>query len=52
MENDVSLDVILQQLGAFGKYNIVNYALILFPIYLAGIYGSIYVFEAPEIDYR
>lgn len=48
----VGLDSILQQLGAFGKYNIVNYALLLFPIYLAGMYGSVFVFEAPDIDYR
>ncbi|XP_013173810.1 PREDICTED: organic cation transporter protein-like [Papilio xuthus] len=46
------LDVILKQLGPFGKYNIVNYALLLFPIYLAGMYSSIYVFEASDIDYR
>lgn len=48
----VGLDSILHQLGAFGKYNIVNYALLLFPIYLAGMYGSVFVFEAPDIDYR
>ncbi|CAG9790806.1 unnamed protein product [Diatraea saccharalis] len=48
----VELDPILAELGAFGRYNIVNYAFLLFPVYLAGIYGSIYVFEAPDINYR
>lgn len=48
----VGLDIILQQLGPFGKYNIVNYALLLFPVYLAGMYGSVFVFEAADVDYR
>jgi hypothetical protein len=48
----VELDAILAQLGAFGRYNIINYAFLLFPVYLAGIFGSIYVFEAPDISYR
>ncbi|KAI5651511.1 sugar transporter domain-containing protein [Phthorimaea operculella] len=48
----VGLDHILKQLGPFGKYNVVNYALLLFPIYLAGMYGSVYVFEASDINYR
>ncbi|XP_013174146.1 PREDICTED: organic cation transporter protein-like [Papilio xuthus] len=48
----IDLDSILKQLGAFGKYNIVNYALLLFPIFLAGMYGSVFVFEAPDITYR
>ncbi|KPJ15840.1 Organic cation transporter protein [Papilio machaon] len=48
----IDLDSILKQLGAFGKYNIVNYALLLFPIFLAGMYGSVFVFEGPDISYR
>lgn len=48
----IDLDSILKQLGAFGKYNILNYALLLYPIFLAGMYGSVYVFEAPDISYR
>lgn len=48
----VELDAILARLGPFGKYNIVNYAFLLFPVYLAGIFGSIYVFEAPDLNYR
>ncbi|XP_022824602.1 organic cation transporter protein-like [Spodoptera litura] len=55
MSKDVSvvgLDAILRELGAFGRYNIMNYALILFPCYLAGMYGAIYIFEAGDINYR
>ncbi|KAJ8714427.1 hypothetical protein PYW07_002652 [Mythimna separata] len=48
----VGLDVILKELGPFGKYNIINYALFLFPCFLAGMYGSVFVFEAADIDYR
>lgn len=55
MSKDVSvvgLDAILSELGAFGRYNIMNYALILFPCYLAGMYGAVYIFEAGDISYR
>lgn len=51
-DTSVGLDKILEQLGPFGRYNIVNYALLLFPIYLAGMYGSVFVFEASDINYR
>lgn len=51
-QNVIELDSILAQLGPLGRYNIVNYAFLLFPVYLAGMYGSVYVFEAPNIDYR
>ncbi|XP_052758448.1 organic cation transporter protein-like [Galleria mellonella] len=48
----IGLDAILTELGSFGRYNLVNYAFLLFPVFLAGIYGSVYVFEAPDISYR
>lgn len=48
----VGLDAILKELGPFGKYNVINYALFLFPCFLAGMYGSVFVFEAADIDYR
>lgn len=50
--NAISLDAILKELGPFGRYNIFNYALLLIPCYLAGMYGSVFVFEALDIDYR
>lgn len=52
MAKDIGLDAVLRELGSFGKYNILNFALLLFPVYLAGMYGSVYVFEAPDISYR
>lgn len=51
-KNAIELDPILAELGPFGKYNIVNYAFLLFPVYLAGMFGSVYVFEAPDLSYR
>ncbi|GBP83870.1 hypothetical protein EVAR_65689_1 [Eumeta japonica] len=51
-QNISDLDSIWERLGTFGKYNIVNYVLLLFPIYLAGMYGTGYVFEAPDLNYR
>lgn len=48
----IGLDSILRQLGPFGKYNIINYALLLFPVFLAGMYGSVFVFEAADVGYR
>ncbi|CAF4956208.1 unnamed protein product [Pieris macdunnoughi] len=52
MATDVGLDVILEEIGPFGRYNIINYAFLLFPIFLAGMYSPVYVFEAPDIGYR
>lgn len=51
-ETLIGLDAILKQLGPFGKYNVVNYILLLYPCFLAGMYGSVFVFEASDIDYR
>lgn len=48
----VGLDAILNELGPFGKYNIINFALYLFPCFLAGMYGSVFIFEASDIGYR
>ncbi|KAG6446075.1 hypothetical protein O3G_MSEX004238 [Manduca sexta] len=48
----VGLDAILKQLGPFGRYNVLNYMMLLFPCFLAGMYGSVFVFEASDINYR
>ncbi|CAF4956220.1 unnamed protein product [Pieris macdunnoughi] len=47
-----NLDEVWRILGPFGKYTVVNYAFLLFPCYLAGIYGSVFNFEAMDINYR
>ncbi|XP_023943090.1 organic cation transporter protein [Bicyclus anynana] len=49
---EVSVDDILQILGPFGKFNVWNYLLILFPVLLAGMYSSVYNFEAMDLRYR
>ncbi|XP_034833127.1 organic cation transporter protein-like [Maniola hyperantus] len=51
-ENEVTVDDILQILGPFGKFNVLNYLLILFPVLLAGMYSSVYNFEAMDLRYR
>lgn len=50
--DEVTVDDILQILGPFGKFNLLNYVLLLFPVYLAGIYSSIYNFESMDLNYR
>ncbi|XP_028027458.1 organic cation transporter protein-like [Bombyx mandarina] len=50
--NAGGLDTVLKQLGPFGRYNVINYMLFLYPCFLAGMYGSVYVFEASDINYR
>ncbi|CAK1542335.1 unnamed protein product [Leptosia nina] len=47
-----NLDDVWRQLGTFGKYTVLNYVYLLFPCYLAGIYGSVFNFEAMDINYR
>ncbi|XP_039758526.1 organic cation transporter protein-like [Pararge aegeria] len=51
-ETEVTVDDILHILGPFGKFNVLNYFLILFPVLLAGMYSSVYNFEAMDLKYR
>ncbi|XP_072938450.1 organic cation transporter protein-like [Epargyreus clarus] len=51
-KDTVTIDSIFKELGPFGRYNVVNYALLLFPCYLAALYGSVFNFEALDISYR
>ncbi|XP_045450287.1 organic cation transporter protein-like [Melitaea cinxia] len=51
-ENEVTVDDILQILGPFGIFNVYNYMLILFPVLLAGMYSSVYNFEAMDLRYK
>ncbi|KAJ0175270.1 hypothetical protein K1T71_009411 [Dendrolimus kikuchii] len=50
--NDVTVDDILNILKPFGKFNVLNFGLILFPIFLAGMYSSVYNFEVMDLKYR
>ncbi|KAJ2949594.1 hypothetical protein O0L34_g15514 [Tuta absoluta] len=49
---EVSVDDILQILGPFKRFNILNFMLILFPVFLAGMYSSVYNFESMDLNYR
>lgn len=51
-DSEVSVDDILQILGPFGRFNVYNYMLILFPVFLAGVYSSVFNFEAMDLKYR
>ncbi|CAH2049547.1 unnamed protein product, partial [Iphiclides podalirius] len=51
-DEEVSVDDILQIMGPFGKFNVYNYLLILFPVFLAGVYSSVFNFEAMDLKYR
>ncbi|XP_049871408.1 organic cation transporter protein-like [Pectinophora gossypiella] len=50
--SEVTVDDILQVLGPFGRFNVFNFILILFPVFLAGMYSSVYNFEAMDLSYR
>lgn len=49
---EVTVDDILKILGPFGKFNVLNYVLILFPVFLSGMYSSVYNFETLDLNYR
>ena len=51
-KNEVTVDDILQILGPFGRFNVFNNLLILFPVLLAGMYSSVYNFESMDLKYR
>ncbi|CAH0587915.1 unnamed protein product [Chrysodeixis includens] len=50
--NEVTVDDILTILGPFGKFNVYGFSLILFPVFLAGMYSSVYNFEVMDLKYR
>lgn len=45
------LDEVLEKEIKFGKYQIVQFILIAFPIFLNGVYSS-YIFTAGNLNYR
>lgn len=49
---EVSVDDILHLLGPFGRFNVFNYFFILLPVFLAGMYSSVYNFESMDLNYR
>lgn len=45
------LDEVLETEIAFGKYQIIQFLLIAFPIFLNGVYNA-YIFTAGTLNYR
>jgi hypothetical protein len=45
------LDEVLEEIK-FGKFQIIVFALIAFPIFLNGIFSSAYIFTAGTLNYR
>lgn len=50
--SDHNFDVILKDLGEFGKFQKINYVLMCIPIALTAMYGMSYVFTAADLEYR
>ncbi|KAH9637842.1 hypothetical protein HF086_005500 [Spodoptera exigua] len=50
--SEVTVDDILTILGPFGKFNVFSFIMILFPVFLAGMYSSVYNFEVMDLKYR
>lgn len=51
-ESEIDLDVILQELGDFGKFQKLNFILLLLPIVLSSVYTLSYIFTASQLEYR
>lgn len=49
---DKDLDSVLEELGEFGKFQIINYIFISIPIFLFAGFSLSYVFAAGQLNYR
>ncbi|CAB3244112.1 unnamed protein product [Arctia plantaginis] len=52
MKKEINLDSILDSLGPYGRYNLLNYVLLLFPVLLSSFFECGFIFEAQEQIYR
>lgn len=50
--NEITLDSILVHIGQFGKYQMVNYLLLVLPMFLNSIFSVTYVFTASTVTHR
>ncbi|XP_068622487.1 organic cation transporter protein-like [Battus philenor] len=48
----INLDSVLESLGPYGRYNLLNFVLLLFPVLLSSFYECGFIFEAQEQTYR
>lgn len=50
--SDKHLDAILEEIGQFGKFQKINYLLIMIPLALSAAYKIGYIFTAGDLNYR
>lgn len=51
-ENDDGLDYVIQEIGEFGRFQIINYILIFIPIALSTTWLLSFIFTAATLEYR
>ncbi|CAH2049545.1 unnamed protein product, partial [Iphiclides podalirius] len=51
-KKEINLDSVLESLGPYGRYNLLNFVLLLFPVLLSSFYECGFIFEAQEQMYR
>uniref|UniRef100_A0A1B0DGX8 Major facilitator superfamily (MFS) profile domain-containing protein n=1 Tax=Phlebotomus papatasi TaxID=29031 RepID=A0A1B0DGX8_PHLPP len=51
-EKTFDLDLLIHQIGPFGKFQLINYLLICIPIAYTAMYTLIFVFTAGNLEYR
>lgn len=49
---EFDLDLLIQQIGPFGKFQLLNYLLICIPVTLTAMYSLVFVFTAGDLEYR
>ncbi|XP_073960317.1 solute carrier family 22 member 1-like isoform X3 [Choristoneura fumiferana] len=52
VQKEINLDSVLESLGPYGRYNILNFVLLLFPILLSAFFECGFIFEAQQQFYR
>lgn len=50
--SDFHLDTVLEEVGAFGLYQVISYALIFIPCTLSAAYQVNYMFSTNTLEYR
>lgn len=51
-KKEINLDSVLESLGPYGRYNLLNFVLLLYPILLSSFFECGFIFEAQEQTYR
>lgn len=51
-KKEINLESVLESLGPYGRYNLLNFVLLLFPVLLSSFFECGFIFEAAEQTYR